>query len=313
MATSGSTDFTLRRNEIVQEALELLGQFSVGETISAEDLASSVRSLNMLVKSWQAQGLHLWTKTEGTLFLAKGQQSYNLGASGDNATESYAQTALTADAASGATSLTVGSITGISDGDYLGVELDDGTLQWTTVSGAPTGGAITAAASLDGAASSGNAVFAYTTKLQRPLRVLSARRHSIDGDDVPIHVWSREDYMDLSTKGSEGAPVQVAYSPQLGEGVMYVWPTADDVTDVINFTFTRQLQDFDATDNTPDLPQEWLLALTYNLAVLMAPKFGLPMQDRAWLKREAEQYKAQAEEFDQEWAPVFFQPWMEGY
>lgn len=313
MATSNSVDFNLTRDEIIREALEIVGAIGADETPSPEDNATAARSLEQMVKMWQADGLHLWAQTEATLFLAKSTQRYALGASGDHATNGYVQTTLTADAAGGATSLTVDSIAGISDADYLGVELDDGTLQWTTVSGAPTGSAITAAASLDSAASSGNAVFAYTAKLNRPLRISSARLKYLDGTEIPVNVLSREDYMRLTTKGSNGKVVQVYYDPQLGNGQLYVWPTADDVSDVLRFTYSRPLEDFDSTAVNPDFPSEWLYPLSINLASMLAGKFGAPMSERAWIKQEAAEAKAQVLAWDQEWAPVMFQPDMSFY
>lgn len=82
MATSGSTDFSLTRTDIIAEALELIGAIAAGESPSAEDGASVARSLNMMLKTWQADGLHLWLKAEGSLPLVAGTQSYTMGNGG---------------------------------------------------------------------------------------------------------------------------------------------------------------------------------------------------------------------------------------
>jgi len=68
-------------------------------------------------------------------------------------------TALTVAGASGHTSVTVGSISGVADGDDIGVVLDDKTIHWTTVNGAPSGSAIPLSAALTGAAAVANAVY----------------------------------------------------------------------------------------------------------------------------------------------------------
>ncbi len=68
-------------------------------------------------------------------------------------------TTLTADAASGATSLTVASIAGFSNGDAISIEQDNGTYKSTTVSGAPSGNTITLAAGLSFKASANHSVY----------------------------------------------------------------------------------------------------------------------------------------------------------
>lgn len=83
MATSGSTNFNLTRNDAIQEALELIGVLAAGETAPAADITSAARSLNMMLKTWQADGLHLWRQTEGSLTLVSGTQSYTMAAGGD--------------------------------------------------------------------------------------------------------------------------------------------------------------------------------------------------------------------------------------
>lgn len=67
-------------------------------------------------------------------------------------------TALSANAAASAASITVSSINGFSSGDHIGVALDDATQHQTTINGAPSGSTITLTDALPSAAASGNAV-----------------------------------------------------------------------------------------------------------------------------------------------------------
>jgi len=60
MATSGSIDFAATRDDIITEALEQLGALGEGESPNAAQLASCGRTLNMLVKAWQGEGLNLF-------------------------------------------------------------------------------------------------------------------------------------------------------------------------------------------------------------------------------------------------------------
>ena len=57
---------------------------------------------------------------------------------------------------------------------------------------------------------------------------------------------------------------------------MWVWPAPPDYTNFINFTWYRPIMDFTAPSNIPDLPQEWLNALIWNLAIEMAPEYDVP-------------------------------------
>ena len=307
MATSGSTDFLLTRNQIITEALALIRVASEEEPLTAAMVEDASRSLNMMVKAWQADGLHLWTKTQGTLFLQQGQQSYVLGpGSTDHATTSFAQTTLSASAAAGASTISVASASGIATTYYIGIQLDGGTMQWTTVNGAPVG--TTLAAVLTGAAASGNTVFCYQTKIVRPVRIIDAQRRDSEGVDIPVDILERPDYFSQANKASRSYTNQIYYDRQNTNGRLYVWPTAEDVRDTLRFTFERPMDDFDDPENDPDLPPEWLEALVYNLAYRLAPKYSFPLQERAWLGAEAATMKQKVMSFDREFGSVFFQP-----
>ena len=73
MATSGSTDFNSTRNEIIYDALRRINVLGENEIASAYDLELTNRVLNRMVKAWEAQGIHLWTKSQAVLFLQKDQ------------------------------------------------------------------------------------------------------------------------------------------------------------------------------------------------------------------------------------------------
>lgn len=83
MPTSGSADFSLTRNDIIQESLELIGVVAAEEAPAAADVATAARSLNMMIKSWAAKGISLWRQTEGSLTATAGQASFTMGTGGD--------------------------------------------------------------------------------------------------------------------------------------------------------------------------------------------------------------------------------------
>lgn len=307
MATSNSSDFNQTLNEIIIDALVLVGAIEQGETPSDDDWQSTKRQLNRMVKSWNAEGFHLWKTVEGVLHVVADQAQYDIGPAGKAALESDAvKTELGADASSGASSITVDSITGIADGDNIGIELDDGTLQWTTVNGAPAGTTVTLTATLIGAAGTDNHVYAYTSAIDRPLRVTAARRRDEAGTDVPVFMFSRQEYFDTPNKTNSGATTQVYYDPQLTNGQMYLWPTPSSVKDRIFFTAHIPLEDFDEAGDNPDFPQEWLDCLVWGLAYRMSMSFGTPMQTREALRRDALEMKIKVLGFDREPGSVYF-------
>jgi hypothetical protein len=78
MATSGSINYNQTRNEIITDALSLLGVVSAGGTAKANDITFCSNQLNKMVKAWQAQGVHLWKETEGTITIVTDQYQYTL-------------------------------------------------------------------------------------------------------------------------------------------------------------------------------------------------------------------------------------------
>jgi hypothetical protein len=66
----------------------------------------------------------------------------------------------------------------------------------------------------------------------------------------------------------------------------------------VQVTAQEPLMDFDATSNNPDCPQEWFLALAYNLAVLLSPQYGNPV--RSDIKAMADELRNQLYSHDTE-------------
>lgn len=77
MSTSGSTDYALVTNTIIDEAFDICGIGSEGEAISADMYARAKRSLNLLVKTWSTSE-HLWLRTERSVTLLASTASYAL-------------------------------------------------------------------------------------------------------------------------------------------------------------------------------------------------------------------------------------------
>jgi hypothetical protein len=305
MSTSGSIDFIQNRNQLITTAYALINVYQPDDTIPSVDMQYGSTLLNMMVKSWESQDIHLWTKTEATLFLELNQAQYTF--PGANATNSYVETTLSADEASGQTTLSVTSSSGMSVNDNIGIILDSGELQWTTISVIPNSTSVTVADALTDDASSGNNVYTYTTAIDRPLRILSCRRNSDDDQDTPMFNYAYEDYFNLPNKTSSGIPTTWTYNPQRSTGILYIWPTPSDLTDKVNFTYLRSIQDLDQAINDPDFPQEWLEVITYQLAVRLSHRYGKRNQIRS-LKEDADVMLASLLAYDNEPASIYLQP-----
>jgi hypothetical protein len=300
MTTSGSIDFSVSRDSIITESLMIIGVLSEGETPSTSQLSDHSRALNMMVKAWQTRGLNLWSVQKLSLVLEQDKTSYTLGT--DHITSSLTRTALASDAASGASTISVDSITGISNLYNIGVKLDDGTMQWTTVNGAPSGTTVTLTAVLTGTASEDNVVYVYATKYNAlgVKESLQAYRRTEDEQDSTINIISRDEYNMFSDKQAEGKVTHIQFQPNLTSSVFYVYPMSDTETDTIEIMVKRTLEDFDAAADTPDFPQTWYEALCYNLAFRLSHHYKLPVTERQELAALAEKMLMDAESGDAE-------------
>lgn len=74
MSTTGTTNFNLDLNDIVEEAFERAG----GELRTGYELRTARRSLNLLFADWANRGINLWTVEQGSIILTPGQISYAL-------------------------------------------------------------------------------------------------------------------------------------------------------------------------------------------------------------------------------------------
>lgn len=411
---------TTTAQDIVNGALRLIGEIDANQSTDASQMQDGLESLNFLVKNWQAQGLHLWTKTEGILFLDVGRTNYNLGPTGDEAgnDDDFVNTemavagvtndrTLTLDSTVGmegasdilpsdpsestqgwtavggtiaivATSLVVSNaaavageaertITGLTvgrtyrvisgftkglspsvtysmkdgaavlgtetlvatgtskfefvatqtshtfeilngdtaatnettttsivildntTGDLIGVRLDDNTRQWTKIVEVLSTTQVFNADGLTGAAAINRSVFSIPELLPRPVRLLQLRRDKIGTtDEIEANQWSREEYFAQPNKTSQGTINNWYYSPQLTNGRIYLWQTANDVDQIARFTYERPIDITINTSDNPDFPSEWFRTLKYNLAVDIGPEYRIPQDRLDRLKFEAE-------------------------
>lgn len=315
MATSSSTNFNQTRNEIIQDSFQLIGVYGVGRTISSEDQTFAENMLNKMVKAWSAQGIHLFAKQEGVLFLADETGDYNLSNASTSARATKASdaviTELNGAAAASATSLTVDSTTDMTAADIIGIVLDDDVVHWTTIVSVDTSTTLTITSGLASAAADNSNVYTFTTRINRPLRISSMRRAEGVGSnltEIPMIQLSHQEYFDLPLKVSNGSPTHYYYDPQLETGVVHLWQRPSDPETYIKFTYERILEDFDTSTDNPDFPQEWLEVLTYQLAVRLAPAFGKDQKLIATIAPLASTLLENILNWDTEATSIYLQP-----
>jgi hypothetical protein len=144
-----------------------------------------------------------------------------------------------------------------------------------------------------------------------PIHLLQAIRLDANASTrIDMDIIANSNFNRLPSNSS-GVPIQINYQPKMNMGVVQLWPTPDSysATNVtIQLTYLRPLEYFSASTDTADFPEEWVSAIIYNLAVRLAPEYGIPLQDRNLLIKEAETYLKTAEDNSFEDGSIFFQP-----
>ena len=83
MAVSGTYNFNLDIDEVIQEAMEMIG----GENTLGHEPASARRSINLMLKDWQNRGVLLWSTSVSSVTVAASVTACSLGSSTVDALE----------------------------------------------------------------------------------------------------------------------------------------------------------------------------------------------------------------------------------
>ena len=286
MAVGTTTNFNLGRNELITEALRILRVISGQQTASGDLITSCSTTLNLMLRAWQADGLHVWTAQNGCLFQVTGQATYNTSADRFCDLDDLVISALGADEASGQTVLTLSSTTGMAADDEIGILLDDGTLQWTTIASVDSSTQVTVDDALTGDASEDAVVYAFTTRLGRIVEInhddsrirnmTAATGTATQYNEIPLFPLSRQEYNILSNKTNQGVTTQLYFQALRDSANFTLWPVPNNSINLILFTYYRNLYDFDTPTDFADAPVEWTRTFIWCLAAELGPRFGVP-------------------------------------
>lgn len=146
----------------------------------------------------------------------------------------------------------------------------------------------------------------------RALRILECR-YRLNGIDVPMTMFSRQEYFDQPNKTtSPSIPVNFYFDPQVETGTLYLWPcpsatTASQYT--IHYTYLKFIEIQDATNQTLDFPQQWAEAIAFNIARRLMTQYPVNDPNLAnEVRAQAAEYWARLTAWDNEPASLFMQP-----
>lgn len=320
MPTSGSFNYQVTALQIITSAAEDIGVIANGQSLDSDDLATMLRTLNLLVKQWQGTsdkfpGLKVWTRQRLVIFPVYNQARYLVGpaSADDRASVNSLATTLGAAKAASATSVTVSSTTGMTAADIIGFVTTAGTLGWGTISSVDSATGLTIAANSIGAASSGAVVYTYTSKAQRFVEIESAllRDNSTVGQpiDLPLDIYTDvQQYEALVQKLAAGDPTALLVEYQRLNTAVTLNFAAANVYKSLRLTVIYPSEDYDDAAGADDIayPQEYFASLEWELARRSAPKFGRPWTND--LKLHWEIAVKDGVNFDPGDTSLFFEP-----
>jgi hypothetical protein len=325
-ALSGTYTFNPSAVYIIQRALRQCQVIAEGETASNAQIQDAAFALNSLIKAWQGSGIHVWCEQDITLFLQPNQTSYQLGAGTPDQwclSSTWDQYVATQDVAPGPSNfIYLNTVVGLESGAFFGIQTTAGNIFWSVIVligsnyvylDAPIPGNTSVAIATGALGFS----YPYSATLPRPLRIPAGRRYIYQGaaggavagqpNEIPLVPMSRLDYAAQPNKQNTGAVTQFFYDPQYDPvGVVYCWPTPQDDSSALKFTSQRQLQDIDVLTNLVDFPKEWINAITWSLALEIAPEFDVSADRYAILEKQAARWFDMASAWDRETGSVLF-------
>jgi hypothetical protein len=153
----------------------------------------------------------------------------------------------------------------------------------------------------------------YTLVNPFPLRIQQAWSTISDGTSKQeLNPTANYDFNLLPTATvTSGVPSQFTYQPNINYGTLQIWPAPSTAVVADRTLYIRYLAPFDQfvnANDTPFFPREWNNTLIYGLAHLLAPEFGVPLNDRGMLEKQYDKHLEVALGSTPEQASIYFQP-----
>lgn len=111
-----------------------------------------------------------------------------------------------------------------------------------------------------------------------PVRIIRLALVDSNSYETDLLEMTQGEYDRLYSKGIDaGTITKWFYDRQLATGWIYFNNKPNDVTTYpsVKIRYHRTVEDFDAQTDSPDFPQEWYRPLRFNLAIDLAPEYGV--------------------------------------
>ena len=265
MSTSGSTDWTRTRNELLTRSLRIVGAVADENSPTASQLSTANEALNAMIKAWQNDDIFLWARDWETKTFNASTEVTGTDGNIYECTRSHTMAAVNHP---------------ITGADYTTFWYKRGS----------TGGTWTLGNS---ATAIGDFEVASDT-----LDIEKAFIRDNDSD-TPIDIVPLAKYLDVYQKFNTGKPYMLALDKQLTPRV-YLYHPPDVTTYVLHYLRVRKLEDFDAAANNPDFPERWINAVVWGLADQIGAEYSLPLQERLYNLGESKRWYEMAKKDNKE-------------
>lgn len=320
------TDFEVTRNDVITEALEQLGAIELGSTPDSDTITSLARTLNMLIKHWQGQGVNMYALRETYLFLFDDvfkydQLDYN-GTTGFNVDRKHVYAADYQKIAFDEEDETqihideeflAGSpVDSAVVGDIIGIPLEDGTMHWAEITNVGTGGSFNKsfvfsnhALDLGTDPDTTKELIVAITYPGRPIKITNAYlRQFYTENDLIIDVINTTDFAELTQKnGTTSGVTELYYNRKNTIGDLRTYGAIDSPYYCLGLFVQVPLSDI-SSDTTIGgnygFPQELFLAFAFSLAEAVHPKYGPPPDVLRSIRSLAAMYRDEAFSYDTE-------------
>lgn len=141
-----------------------------------------------------------------------------------------------------------------------------------------------------------------------PLKVVQAYRSQTNSVNVPMNIYTNYNYNLLPLSTSSGVPINLYYQPKETYGEINLWPIPSDSSTTVTIIYQRPYEDMVNSTDDVDFPSYWTEAIIYGLAWRLSPEYGIPLQDRSTLMKEAEFFHEKAMSFGSEEGSLYLQP-----
>jgi len=267
--------------DIITSALKRINSYAPGEPLAAVDAQDALDTLNDLLETWSNEHLTVYNNNEYVLPFVAGQYQYTVG--------NYVGGTFTGTLASG--SPTISGVTvpsGVVPSATASLASDV-----TAAAGVPAGTTIIAVNSGAGTVTmSANASvtvatpqqFTYTIpgnfKIPRPLRITNAFTRITTGGtglDYPMEEISNDEYTAIGFKSVAGPwPTCFYLNADFPLASLYFFPNPSQAGS-LHLWCDDIFSSFATTNTAVSLPQGYVRALKWNLALELAPEYNRPI------------------------------------